>query len=57
MYSLAQQELLEYLFGVRHRTRGTVFSAKKARFGFRRVLGGLGRLETQEFIMQSVCKL
>lgn len=57
MYSLAQQELLEYLFCVRHHTRGTVFSAKKARFGFWMVLGGLGSLETQEFIMQSTCKL
>ena len=30
MYSLVQQELIEYLFCVRHCTRGTVFSAKKS---------------------------
>ena len=40
-----------------HCVRGTVFRAKKARFGFLMVLGDLGRLETQESMMRSTCKL
>lgn len=55
-YSLAQQELFEYLFCVRHCTRRTVFDAKK-RLGFLMLLCALGNPEYQEFIMQSTCKL